>query len=220
MPVSPCTKSTTNVFCTSRSKYNGSYVTRYRNITHGVQDEGLYGISYEFQLHGLPWRPHGDESITSRRLVTRLLAALFAAGWVLEVSVDISRKGRDFDTLLFRQQDIITEAYDWFCLSFMGSNLIRLIDVPEETEDEFQRMLKHKRWLEDGLCWVPEFESRGHPWAAKGQEAMRARLLLLDIRQFLEAFGWTVYASIAHPIEDFHSRGGSMDTWHCRRAQN
>ncbi|KAI1260955.1 hypothetical protein F5Y18DRAFT_431743 [Xylariaceae sp. FL1019] len=192
-----------------------------RHHPGGVQFERLYGVSYEFQLGGHPWRAGGGYSWRVLRLITKLLAALLSAGWILEASVDISRKRHDFDTLLFRQQELTPESYDWFCLSFNGRDFVTLVDPPQETESAFLSMLEHKGWLHrDNDYYDLGFKLRGDPWTAKGQEEMRARLLVLDIMQFLEAFGWTVYASVAQPSEDRHTRGDSMDTWHCRRAQN
>ena len=61
----------------------------------GVQDSKRYAQSYEFQLYGRPWSYDSSGDDRARRLVRRVLEALFNRGWVLQGAVDLSKKEYD-----------------------------------------------------------------------------------------------------------------------------
>ncbi|KAI1344815.1 hypothetical protein F5Y15DRAFT_363703 [Xylariaceae sp. FL0016] len=193
------------------------------NPRGGIQDERPYGPSHEFKLRGYPWRAHAEDSVTSRRLMNRLLAVLFDAGWTLQVSADVSRKQRDTDTLLFRKQLASPQQCDWLCIAFSRGDRLRLIDAPADLISAFAGMLRG-RWLQEdkGVCYsgAHEFKLNGYPWAATGMDTMHARVLVLDMLGVMDAHGWTVYASVdqkAQPGGD--NPTGDTDTWHCRRVK-
>jgi hypothetical protein len=58
----------------------------------GIQDRRLYAGAYEFKLRGYPWSSSSRGDNDARRLVRRLLEALYDSGWVLHMAVDIVRK--------------------------------------------------------------------------------------------------------------------------------
>ena len=69
--------------------------------------EANYGGAHEFRLGAHPWRAIDGgwgprkSSTDARRAVMRVLAALHAQGWKLEVSTDFSRKPHDLSALVF-----------------------------------------------------------------------------------------------------------------------
>lgn len=60
-----------------------------------IQDVRVYGGADEIKFKGYPWqeRVNGDDQ--ARRLVRRMLEALYDMGWVLQAAVDVSRKELD-----------------------------------------------------------------------------------------------------------------------------
>jgi hypothetical protein len=44
--------------------------------------------AFEFKIHGWPWRPQGEETMTTRLLLLRMLETLEAGGWSLYATVD------------------------------------------------------------------------------------------------------------------------------------
>jgi hypothetical protein len=60
-----------------------------------IQDVRPYGGADEIKFKGYPWqeRVNGDDQ--ARRLIRRMLEALYDMGWVLQAAVDVSRKELD-----------------------------------------------------------------------------------------------------------------------------
>ena len=170
---------------------------------------------------------HGKEAVTSRQLMNRFLAALFAQGWVLNLSTDASKSVSDADTLLFRFQNPVPAPCEWMAISFSNSDNIRFMrDVQQHdgVVDAFINLLADKVQRHNPHEKVPgcyEIKLRGNPWRASGGETMYARLLLLQLLQTLEQHGWTVYASVDQKYQsggsNNSSASGDTDTWHCCR---
>ncbi|CAJ2502280.1 Uu.00g096740.m01.CDS01 [Anthostomella pinea] len=189
----------------------------------GVQEERPYGGSYEFKLKGNPWRALSEDGVTARRLITRLLEALFNVGWVLNLSADVSCKQRDIDTLIFRRQAAPPSPCDWMCMYFTSGDRIRVIDAPHDFEAALKRMLGAAVQTDKGYTYRGGYElkMRGWPWRASGEETMLARQMVLDMLSLLDEHGWSVYACVDQkekPGGDNDSIGDA-DTWHCRRVQ-
>lgn len=72
----------------------------------------------------------GSEAVPSRRLIAHVLHALLENGWHLAVSTDLSKKGYDKDTLIFKSGPSLQRFI--FPVSFNQSDKIRLIDPPHE----------------------------------------------------------------------------------------
>jgi len=67
----------------------------------GIQDFRTYGQAKEIKLNGNPWRSDFSGSDGARRLVRKLLEALYDMGWVLQAAIDLSKKESD-KGLLFK----------------------------------------------------------------------------------------------------------------------
>ena len=191
----------------------------------GIQREREYYGSIEFKLKGYPWNAHGTEAVTSRQLMSCLLAALFQQGWMLTMSTDVSKCVSDADTLLFRHQSPGPAACDWMAISFSNSDQIRFITQPvnnssSEVVNAYIASLgnavqRHEPHKVPG-CY--EVKLVGNPWRASGGGTMSARMLLLTLLNTLERFGWTVYGSVDQKRQsDGESQSGDTDTWHCCR---
>lgn len=83
----------------------------------GIQSEGLFGISYEFRLHGKPWSlsswedVEDEESINNARgLVAHILCFLLQHGWALVATTNIvgqyitSSGLREKETMYFKHR--------------------------------------------------------------------------------------------------------------------
>jgi len=110
----------------------------------GIQNAGPYdSMSYEWKLSGRPCEctssitaaeglgyGQGGEAVPARRLIIHVLHALAAIGWHLAISVDLSKKQWDKDTLIFRAGPPIQRYF--FSISFNMSDKVRIIDPPNE----------------------------------------------------------------------------------------
>ena len=161
----------------------------------GIQDIRKYHESHEFKLNGHPWSGQSDEAIFARRMMCQILEKLSSIGWVLALTVDISKKTTEKDTLIFRYQQPPPAPCDWMSISFSLHDRIRFIDAPDELIQYLISYLgrfvqRHKR---HNLAGTYELQIHGNPWRTCDQES---QVLLLQLLEGLDAKGWTVYASI------------------------
>ena len=153
-----------------------------------------------------------------------VFAYLFAVGWILHASTDVSKKEFDKDTLIFRKQQTPPPESEWMSISFNQTDRLRLIGDPDgKLREAFRGMLKgmsllqEEGWKDVGRnAW--EFKLNGHPWRATGEETMSTRLLLLKLVETMERGGWSLYAS----VDQNEGRGESTsetDSWFCVREK-
>ncbi|KUI56690.1 hypothetical protein VP1G_04031 [Cytospora mali] len=162
-----------------------------------LQEVRSYGGTEEFKFKGYPWvgKVNGDDQ--ARRLVRRLLEALFEMGWVLQASVDVGKL--DMDTLVFRYQNPPPPPCDWLSISFDWTNKMKIVDAPSpELTDalvaEFTatHKLKSHELESDRL----KLKFHGQPWQAPFEETVQLRMLVLKLLETLERFEYSLYASI------------------------
>jgi len=65
--------------------------------------------AFEFKIHGWPWRPSGEETMTTRLLLLRMLETLEAGGWSLYATVDQNNGHRD-------KNSKSTGTDSWYCV--------------------------------------------------------------------------------------------------------
>jgi len=200
-----------------------------RHWTHGLQSEREYHGSHEFKLHKYPWYPtviKGDDSMVSRRLMSKLLEALFNMGWVLNISTAVSKTTTALDTLIFSRQTPTSalQHRDWMCIAFSNGDRLRFIDAPPDLLESAKQMLTRIEYLqshqEHGSDGCYEFKLHGYPWNAMGGETMRVRQMLLELMGILNQHGWTVYGSIDQKAQVASDSAATKvpDTWHCCRT--
>jgi hypothetical protein len=109
-----------------------------RTWPRGLDVQRPYSGSEEFKLRGYPWQGTGDDAVHSRRMLAGVLSGLYAAGWLLYISTDVSKRVLDKDSLLFRHcgPDHALPQSEWFAMSFSRSDRIRLIDAPKDVVGE------------------------------------------------------------------------------------
>lgn len=71
-----------------------------------IQEVRAYGGADEIKFKGYPWqeRVNGDDN--ARRLIRRMLEALYDMGWVLQAAVDVSKKDLDKGMVQPRARDV------------------------------------------------------------------------------------------------------------------
>lgn len=194
----------------------------------GLQAERPYSVSYEFKLRGRPWSGSGTGSyaVPAILLMRDVFACLYARGWIMTASTDISRKELDKDTLIFRRQGAAPPPASWMALSFKQGDKIRLLGAPPDLLDAMAAMftgmrLLQARTVKDAARGQHEFKLSGYPWAASGEATMHARLLILRMVEVLERHGWSLYASIdqnSGPSGDSHY--SETDCWYCVKSSD
>ncbi|KAJ0107169.1 hypothetical protein J7T55_014699 [Diaporthe amygdali] len=164
-----------------------------------IQDVRAYGGADEIKFKGFPWQEKMNGDDMARRLIRRLLEALYDMGWVLQAAVDVSKKEMDKDSLIFRYQNPPPPPCDWLSISFDWTDKMKIVDAPpgdltEAIIAEFRSnyRLKSHELESDRL----KLKFHGQPWQATGEETVRTRMLLLSLLGILERFGYSLYASI------------------------
>ncbi|KAJ6781982.1 hypothetical protein PWT90_01268 [Aphanocladium album] len=194
----------------------------------GVQAERPYSVSYEFKLRGRPWSGSGTGAyaVPAITLMRDIFACLYARGWIMTSSTDISRKEFDKDTLIFRRQGAAPPPASWMALSFKQGDKIRLLGAPQDLLGAMGSMLTSMRLLQaqsvkNASQAQYEFKLHGYPWSATGEATMQARLLILRMVELLERHGWSLYASIDQNSGPSGDSGYSeTDVWYCVKSSD
>ncbi|KAL2384026.1 hypothetical protein RJZ90_002268 [Blastomyces dermatitidis] len=185
----------------------------------GMLSTREYGPSDEIRLRGNPWRPSAwfeDEKTAARRLVCGLLRGLYDMGWVLKSSVDVLKKeGNKGSAPLLPPPP----RSNWLCISFNKSDLLQLIDAPEPLCQAMVNALGDKVQRTQFLESSFEIKFHGYPWKASGTETVETRLILLNVLDCLEQFGFTLYASINQDTNQSEQKT-EADTWFCQKQTN
>ncbi|TQW00487.1 hypothetical protein V2A60_001566 [Cordyceps javanica] len=195
----------------------------------GIQAERPYSVSYEFKLRGRPWSGSGTGAyaVPAIMLMRDLFACLYARGWIMTASTDVSRKELDKDTLIFRRQAAgPPPPASWMAVSFKQGDKIRLLGAPEDLVGAVRTLLAEMRLLQahavkDAARAQYEFKMYGYPWSASGESTMLSRLLILRLVEVLERHGWSLYASIdqnSGPSGD--SSYSETDCWYCVKSSD
>ncbi|KIJ55632.1 hypothetical protein M422DRAFT_24205 [Sphaerobolus stellatus SS14] len=113
-----------------------------RKWLRGIQSERGYANTHEFKLHGNPWDGVGIEGIGSRLVIMAVLAILYHQGWQLVMSVDISKKLMDKDSLIFREGPLPSPS-EFISVSFNQGDRIRIMseDIPPEALNTIRVLL-------------------------------------------------------------------------------
>lgn len=194
----------------------------------GIQAERPYSCSYEFKLRGSPWSGSGTGpyAVPAQILMRELFACLYARGWIMTASTDISRKEYDKDMLIFRRQAVPPPPASWMAMSFKNGDKIRLLGAPQQLAHAMAGMLASMRALQaqsvkNAAAGQFEFKLHGYPWQASGEATMQARLLILRMMEVLEQHGWSLYASIDQNNGPSGDSGYTeTDAWYCVKSSD
>jgi len=191
----------------------------------GIQSERDYYGSYEYKLNGNPWSGQFGEAVPSRVMMTTVLSTLYHSGWHLQMSTDISKKVHDKDTLFFRSGPLPSPA-SFFSASFNEGDKLRLIGAPPNVINSVKQVLagavQSEEWKAKDIAY--QFKLHGYPWHSNGADTVVTRVLLMNILNALNSFGWEIHATIdmsqGHESSTQHSSGGGdTDSWFFRKLQ-
>ncbi|CEF88399.1 hypothetical protein FGSG_05752 [Fusarium graminearum PH-1] len=139
----------------------------------GLVQSHPYGDSTEIWLRGRPWAYDSNGNDDARRLILWILERLFDHGWVVQCSLDITKKSESkVDSPPKDLTDAILQTF---------SCEVRRREI---TSEKFKIHL--------GV----------QPWEPSGTDTVTTRILLLRLIETLERRGFTIYATIGSKGED------------------
>ena len=167
----------------------------------GIQNWSLENGVLLIKLRGTPWRPDGEETVNSRVLLQTLVNDLLLKQWNLYGNSNLKS---NTNTLFFEHDpNIMLGQYsvNHFIISLNKHDTLRLIGVPDNLNFAIRDTIQTS-WLrgiqgESRYFGSWEFKLRGNPWWASGEEAVDSRYLILKLIETLQAYGWSIIASIA-----------------------
>ncbi|XP_063683440.1 uncharacterized protein LOC134817972 isoform X4 [Bolinopsis microptera] len=163
-------------------------------ITHEL-DEGGY---WELKLKGTPfWNSFNSEyALRVHRLICLMIQELYAGGWEIIISSDLSRV-RDLSTFFLKRPAIpIKDAANVhiFTVTLSGENLMYLTNIPKSTKHELIKILnenwgkgvKKETYCKSGIVVA----LGGKPWLDIKSMSAAARSLLHKMVNYLGMVGW------------------------------
>lgn len=184
----------------------------------GVQEQKMYGESYEYKLKGSPWGMMGhQEGVGSRILLRNMFAFLHRRGWVLVTPLSHSVRPGTKDSLIFKKKQGSPSpppSVDWLVLAFMHTKKLRVIGdepgVMKSLREAFEGMdvFESDEWTYDSF----EFKFKYAPWRAHGEATVKARLLLLQIIEVMDGQGWVSYCACKQRTDSDDVK--HPDTWY------
>ena len=160
----------------------------------GIQKEEDHFGAWDFKLKGTPWWADGTEAVQSRLLITKIIEALLARGWIVQISVDITRKDHDKSVLLFKRSTVPPAPI--FCLSLNETDKLRMINAPQNVVDSFRQVVQSK-WLfgikrEGPYDQSYEIKVNENPWSygMTGHDGAHGRVLLMYLLRAFAQLGW------------------------------
>ncbi|GAA6043568.1 hypothetical protein JCM8097_005255 [Rhodosporidiobolus ruineniae] len=198
-----------------RGIVDGVITSTWRN---GVQQSKVYDqVSWEWKLRGYPWASYGPDTIPSVRLLLALFSSLSSAGYHLAVSLDLSMKARDKDSLIFRSGVPTTRR--WFAVSFVSWDKVQVMDAPDEAVRAAFVHAIRSTWplgiqqekAKDPSCY--QLKLKGYPFSTSvGSEVNHARLLACALLATMDGLGYELVSSV-----DMRTGSGEdstdLDTW-------
>ena len=167
----------------------------------GIRNWSLENSVLLIKLRGTPWRPDGEETVNSRILLQTLVNDLLLKQWNLYGNSNLKS---NTNTLFFEHDpNIMLGQYSvsHFIICLNKHDTLRLIGIPDNLNFAIRDTIQTS-WLrgiqgESRYFGSWEFKLRGNPWWASGEEAVDSRYLILKMIETLQAYGWSIIASIA-----------------------
>ncbi|SPO07245.1 uncharacterized protein DNG_09939 [Cephalotrichum gorgonifer] len=167
----------------------------------GIRHVQEYGGAMEIKTRGNPWSADvwgAEDRDAAKRMLRRLLGMLYNRGWVLQASLDMSKKEFDKDTLIFRHQSPAPLPCDWLAVVFSRADRLRFIDPPPpDLAGAVLATFGHTVTKHEVVGGAFEVKFYGYPWAANGTDTVISRMMVLNLLSTMEGFGWTLYACVS-----------------------
>ena len=173
----------------------------------GIQREAPFGQGFEFKLKGNPWSDteyDGQEAFLKPVMISELLSALFANGWLFIGAIDSEKRTHSLNALYFRFLPQEISEHDkfyskFFSISLNKSDRIRLHRASPDLVSTFIGLMP-TLWPQgiqnqSSIYNAYEFKLKGNPWVANDMETVESRRLLNDIFRYLASNGVALYAT-------------------------
>ena len=167
---------------------------------HGIQRWSYENSVLLIKLKGTPWLPNGDETVQSRQLLQTLVSDLQARQWSLYGNSNL-KSGTN--TLFFEHNPNVMlgqPSPPHFTISLNKNDTIRLIGIPDSLISAVRDVIQTcwQRGIQEESRYFEswEFKLRGNPWWATGEETVDSRYLILKLLESMQAYGWSIIASI------------------------
>ena len=178
----------------------------------GIQKEQAYYGSWDFKLKGTPWWANGTEAVQSRLLITKIVEALLAKGWIAQIGIEMTRKDQDKNVLMFQRSTVPPAPV--LCLDLNENDKLRLINAPQNVIDTFRQVVQSK-WLfriqrENPYDQSWEIKLNGNPWiyGINGHDSAHGRVLLCFLLQAFAQLGWRHVFSADMSAKYVHHENG------------
>lgn len=186
----------------------------FKDVMEKSWPQGIQRWTYEndvlmIKLKGNPWYANGEDTVHARVILHTLIGALQVKQWKLYANSNLRSSA---NTLFFEYDPNIVPgmqfspmpgmqlSQSYFTVSLNSHDLLRLIGVPEGLVSAVRTTLQTfwSRGIQEERAYATswQFKLRGNPWWASGDEAVDSRFLVLKILEALQAYGWSVAASI------------------------
>ena len=180
--------------------------------SRGIQREEDHYGAWEFKLRGTPWWADGTEAVHARFLITKIIEALLARGWMIKIGVDVTRKDQDKSVLIFQRSTVPPASI--FCLSLNETDKLRLINAPQDVIDTFRITVKSK-WVfgikrEGPYAQSYEMKVNENPWSygMSGHDGAHGRVLLCYLLHAFAQLGWRHVLSADVSAKYIHQDNG------------
>lgn len=186
----------------------------FKDVMEKSWPQGIQRWTYEndvlmIKLKGNPWYANGEDTVHARVILHTLIGALQVKQWKLYANSNLRSSA---NTLFFEYDPNIVPgmqfspmpgmqlSQSYFTVSLNSHDLLRLIGAPEGLVSAVRTTLQTfwSRGIQEERAYASswQFKLRGNPWWASGDEAVDSRFLVLKILEALQAYGWSVAASI------------------------
>ncbi|XP_057290061.1 uncharacterized protein LOC130612728 isoform X2 [Hydractinia symbiolongicarpus] len=174
---------------------------------NGIQDiKDERPVCYELKLKGNPWCASGNEAITSRLLIVKLMEKLSSYGYFVITGLDITRKTNDKSLLLFQRGSPLHTKF--MCLSLNETDKIRLINAPNDVNSVGREIIS--KWVlgvqeEKNVYGGVTYQAKliGNPWCHMSSEGIHGRALLLGLLNAFTSMGWRLVCSADVSAKDW-----------------
>ncbi|KAK4156741.1 hypothetical protein C8A00DRAFT_30407 [Chaetomidium leptoderma] len=206
----------------------------------GLDSQSKFHQSYEYKLKGTPFGYYrSQQHVGGIRLLRSVLVFLYERNWELVTSALCGRRYTAKDTLIFRQARAAESPLppvEWLVLAPMSTDKLRVVydadgvrlsgGDAERNHDHLGVLITAIKKTLEGLDYFDkgewshdsfEFELKGRPWRSRGEASVKMRILLMQLLDTIEGYGWRLYTTVLQRTSTDEDR--ILDTWYFVRER-
>ena len=179
----------------------------FKDVMEKSWPNGIQRWTYEndvllIKLKGNPWCANGEDTVHARVLLHTLINELLLKQWKLYGNSNLKGSA---NTLFFEHDPNgiapgMQPSPVHVTMSFNSNDKLRLIGFPEGIVSAVRNIIQTfwSRGIQEESRYSEswQFKLRGTPWWASGDEAVDSRFLVLKLIEAVQAYGWSVVASV------------------------